>query len=215
MVFVSAEHNIPDGQSLYVPSFPTDLSYDASAKLVKWEGQLNPGQVLTYVWESRLLFDQDESDNPTVTFSLDEWGLIFERFAPFYGSNPELSGSKWLSPAHTNLQTQSGVTLTFLLQNGSDFAGDIQASVWMMEGLSPITATSPMTEMPHGWYLPWWTGDLDARDVYTLTLPVFAWAKKGPVRVDALMHDERDNRWEFPLWLNVLPRSFYLPLITR
>jgi hypothetical protein len=214
-VVASAEHFVPEGQSLYVPSLPSDLTYSASSKLVKWNGQLTPGQVITYVWETNVLSDLIETIYPTITFSIGDWGLKFDRFTPYYGKGPDLSNSVWLTTSDNALHTGSVVTLSLLLQNGSDYPGILRTSVWMMEGVSPVTATLPMTDMPHGWAFPWWTGNLEPYGAHTLTLPLHVWAWEGPVRVDAMLSDESGGRWELPLWLNVMPWSFYLPLITK
>lgn len=211
----SVEHNIPVVQMLQVPSLPPALTYNAGSELLTWNGQLSPGQVLKYVWETRLLSDISVPSYPTVTISLVDWGLKFDRFAQFYGRGPELITSAWVSPAHSDLHTGSAFTLSFLLHNSSDFAANIRASVWMMEGLSPLTMTIPMNDSPHGWNMPLWEGNLEPRATRALTVPLRARVWGGPVRVDALLSDGQGNRWEMPLWLNVIPWRFYLPKITK
>ena len=214
-IWASAEHLIPMGQSLRVPSLPADLTYYANSKRITWNGQLAPREVLTYAWEANVLSDPGELVYPTITLSVEDWGLQFDRFASFGGEGLDLSDSVWLSPDNGNLYAGSAVSLSFLLKNSSDYSDTVYASVWMMEGISPITATFPMTNMSHGWYLPWWDGVLEPHGIQTLTIPIYAWALEGPVRVDSLLSDMRGNYWERPFWFSVIPWSFYLPLITK
>jgi subtilisin family serine protease len=211
----SAEHYIPDGQNLLVSSLPSDLIYSVTSQRISWRDQLTAGQVITYVWETQVTSGTAILSYPTITLSIADWGLTFDRLAPFYGKGPELNESAWLSTTHQDVHSGSAVTLSFLLHNSSDEVGTVHASVWIMEGFSPLTVTPPVTEIVHGWSLPWWTGELGSWGTHTLTLPLRAWILESPVRIDALLSDERGNRWELPLWINVVPRRFYLPLITR
>jgi hypothetical protein len=214
-VTVSAEHLIPSGQSLRLPSLPPDWTYYANLNRIRWNGQLTADQIITYSWETNVLSNPGYPIYPAITLTLLDWGLEFERFTPFYGTSLDLSGSTWHSPGYVDLYTGSTVTISFLLQNSAVNSGIVQAATWLMEGISPITASMPMTEMAHGWHIPWWKGNLDPHAPHTLTFPIYTWNWEGPVRVDALLSDESGSYWEFPYWLNVKPWGFYLPLITR
>ena len=69
---------------------PPDLHYDAVSRTLKWDGQLLPGQILTYVWETRVLTDIAVPAYPTVTLSMADWGLDLNGSPGSTGRDPNL-----------------------------------------------------------------------------------------------------------------------------
>jgi hypothetical protein len=89
---------------------------------------------------------------------------------------------------------------------------DGRVDVWLMMGLSPVTAMVAPTQ---GTSLTLWEGTLAVDASRTLTVPVRAWWPEIPLRMDALFSDGSGQRWERRLWLDVKAWRVYLPLVLR
>ncbi|MDF1512231.1 MAG: hypothetical protein P1S60_00330, partial [Anaerolineae bacterium] len=212
---VSAAHYVPVGQLLQIQTLPPELTYNDGLRRLTWHGQLTPKETLTYTWETRVQQEPTATIYPTVTLFLEDWGIAYELKTAFYGLGPNITASSWVSPVDIRIRPKQTVTLAFALRNNSEVSVPIQADMWLMEGLSPLTSTLLVTGETRGWFSPWWSGLLEAHTTHTLTLPVHSWLWEDPVRVDARIKNEYGDIWTFPLWLYVTPWDFYLPRVTR
>lgn len=210
---VQATHQIPDGFNVDRKSLPPDVTLDPQRNQLSWEGMVEPSKPVTLTWRAAWTGGGTERARPTVTLTLPSWDLGFVREAAFYGAGPDLTSSEWVVPGSNDMRTGTPISLTFVLRNQSPTAlasGDL--SLWLMRGLSPVTATEPITRG-----LRWdiWTGSLEPNGVESLTIPIRGWDWAYPLRVDALMTDGANTRWEQRLWLQMTPWRQYLPTVTR
>ncbi|MCJ7549511.1 MAG: hypothetical protein MUQ30_07500, partial [Anaerolineae bacterium] len=167
----------------------------------------------TVTWHAVWMGVSSPTSSPTVTLTLPAWELSFSRAAPFYGAGPDLTSSDWLLTGTEAVRTRVPVSLTFAIRNESATAADnVALSLWMMQGISPITQSTPLT---HGLALASWSGVLAPYETQTTTVQVQGQAWELPLRVDALLTTGTGHRWEDSLWLAFDPWQSYLPIVTR
>lgn len=204
-------HRVPDDFSVVAAQVPPELAYDVSLKQLSWSGVVTPNDPVTLTWTATWKGGTGPTTQPTVTLSLPGWGLSLARQVHFYGSGPDLTSSRWHMPAE--LRVGVPVSLTFLLDNQGEEAVDAGAlSLWLMRGVTPVTAVTPIT---YGVGITVWSGALAPHEQHTLTVPIRGWTWDSPVRLDALIEDGRGYRWERQLWLTFVPWRSYLPTVMR
>lgn len=212
-VTADVTHYVPASFALPT-TIPNGAILDSNQRTLRWTGQVQPGESVTLTWQAFWIGEGEEkSQAPTVTLGLPAWNLHFEREAPFYGQGPNLSTSQWNVQDNQQVRIGAPVSLTFQLHNQSAIAMESgRVTVWLMRGVSPVTATVPLT---HGVESFLWTGKLTPYESMILTLPVRGWEWRNPVRVDALLEDGSAWRWERRLWLTVTPWQTYMPVVYR
>lgn len=196
-------------------TFPASLTLDAGAPPLTWSGDLAPRTPLTLTWGLTVAPDAPAGLllTPTVALALPAWGLTFHRENPMRVAAPDLAASGWLSPEGSRLLARRPVTLTVVLRNrGPAAVISGTAQVWLMKGLTPLTATVPPTR---GVSMALWAGALAAGGEQTLTVPLKPWSWEGPLRADLLLADGMGGRWERRLWLEAAPLKVYLPVVLR
>jgi hypothetical protein len=212
---VAIEHYVPEGQLLRFPTLPSEFIYNASEGRINWNGMISSGMALTYTWNTKVTSLPQKTIHPTVSIVLPNWDLQFARSTQFHGSGLDLDSSFWIPTNEIRLTTGSVYTGTLLMQNSSDYTETVNASIWLMEGLMPVTATDALTERTHGWYMNWWEGLIGPRQTVTLSVPIYTWLWDGPVRMDAMLSDSRGGYWEKSHWMHMIPWNFFLPVVIR
>jgi len=204
---VLADFSVTPGQ------LPSELEYDPISRALKWSGSVAPDVPTTVTWHAVWMGVSSPTSSPTVTLTLPAWRLSFSKTAPFYGVGPDLTSSDWLLTGTEAVRTRVPVSLTFAIRNESATAADnVALSLWMMQGISPITISASLT---HGLALASWSGVLAPCETQTTTVQVQGQAWELPLRVDALLTTGTGHRWEDSLWLAFDPWQSYLPIVTR
>ncbi|MBN1249401.1 MAG: S8 family serine peptidase [Anaerolineae bacterium] len=205
-----AVHRVPVAFDVSLPTLPAGLTYDPASREIVWQGTVSPAAPVRFAWDATWLGGV-EHQSPTVTLSLPVWDIAFVREAPFYGEGLDLAASQWQSGWETPVRTTEPLTLTYTIYNSSaNTAADATLSLWLMTGLGPITATTPLTQ---GVALTGWRGSLGPFARQDVVIPVQAAVWDRPVRIDALLMTGAGSRWEDHLWLSFEPWRHYLPIV--
>ncbi|MCD6286939.1 MAG: hypothetical protein J7M39_13600, partial [Anaerolineae bacterium] len=206
-------HRVPADFAVTPGHLPPELYYDPVSRELTWSGLVAPDVPATVSWHAVWLGVPSPTSSPTVTLTLPAWGLSYSKMAPFYGAGPDLTSSEWLSAGLDTVRTRVPVSLTFAIRNESAIAADdVALSFWMMQGISPITISTPLT---HGSVLASWSGVLAPYETQTATIQIQGQAWGVPLRVDALLTTGTGHRWEDSLWLEFDPWQSYLPIVMR
>jgi len=212
-ITVASVHRVPPDFAVIPGLLPSGLAYDPISRELTWFGPVVPDVPTTVTWQEVWMGVPSPTSSPTVTLTLPAWGFSFSKTAPFYGTGPDLTSSGWLSAGLDVVRTGVPVSLTFAIRNESATAADdVALSLWMMQGISPITISTPLT---HGLALASWSGVLAPYEIKTVTAQVQGQAWGLPLRVDALLTTGTGHRWEDSLWLAFDPWQSYLPIVTR
>lgn len=206
-------HTLPPAVTLIQDTLLPVWEYDPTARIITWSGALQPHTPLTLTWTAAATGDPGTVIPLSLTLGLPTWGFTFTRDTALHIDGADLSASAWLSPEWATVRPGAPLTLAFALRNsgpGAATEGKMQA--WLTSGVSPVTATLPLT---NGWGLTVWEGALGVGETHALSVPFRVWSREGPVRVDAILEDGAGQRWEQRLWLNVEPWQCYLPVIYK
>ncbi len=202
-------HTVPLSLTLLESTLPLALAFNASTRQITWSGMVTPGVPLTYTWAA--LAAPTTTLTPAVTIAMPNLKLSFTREAQLSVGSSDLGTSDWLpSPP---LWIDEPTSIAFVVRNtGISPVTDGILRLWLKPGLAPITATVVPTR---GIGLQPWSGNLDPGASVTVTVGVLPWLSDAPLRVDALLNDGNGGTWERSLWMAVLPRDIYLPLVLQ
>ena len=212
-ITAASVHRVPEDFAVIPGQLPSEMDYDPISRELSWSGSLAPDVPTTVTWPAVWMGVPSLTSSLQVTLTLPAWGLSFSKMAPFYGAGPDLTSSDWLPTGLDGAHTRVPVSLTFALRNESATAADdVALSLWMMQGVSPITISTPLTR---GWALASWSGNLAPFEIRTTTVQIQGQVWELPLRVDALLTTATGHRWEDSLWLAFDPWQSYLPVVMR
>ncbi|MDX9954421.1 MAG: S8 family serine peptidase [Anaerolineae bacterium] len=203
-------HTVPPSLTLLASTLPAGLAFDASTREVTWSGVVTPGVPLTYTWTA-LTPEVSVVFTPAVMLETPALKLGFSREAVVRVGSSDLGTSNW--SAILPLEEDEPAELSFVLRNtGIAPVTEGVLRLWLRPGVAPLTATVAPTR---GMALQPWRGALSSGETITVTVDVLPWLSGIPARIDALLDDGNGATWERGLWLQVLPREIYLPLVFR
>lgn len=204
-------HHVPDDFAVDPGHLPPGVTYDAARETLSWSGVVTPDGDVILTWQATWTGGMPAASRPTVTLSIPAWDLALAREALFYGNGADLTASRWLVPEEARVGLPVSVTL-IVDNQGEGSADPATVSLWMMQGVGPVTATLPMTR---GMELAVWTGTLGPQEQRLLTIAAKGGVWDTPVRLDALIHNNDGDRWERSLWITFAPWRSYLPTVMR
>jgi len=210
---VAFTHAVPEDFAISPGQLPPELDYSVMSQEISWSGPVAPMGEVPLTWHAVWRGTTALPSMPSVTLSLPAWELSTSRTAPFYGVGPDLTASDWLTDGLGGARSGEAISVTYAIRNTSGVAADdVELSLWMMRGVGPITATTPLTG---GLAMPVWQGSVASQETQTATLLIQGRPWDVPLRVDALLEDGAGLRWEDSLWLALDPWQSFLPVVTR
>ncbi|OQA13039.1 MAG: hypothetical protein BWY63_03608 [Chloroflexi bacterium ADurb.Bin360] len=203
-------HTVPSSLTLLTNTLPPALTFDAPTRELTWSGVVVPGVPVTFTWAA-LAPGAPDTLTPTVMIAMPVLKLNFSREVVLRVGDSDLGTSDW--SATPPLKVDQSAALPFVLRNtGIAPVTEGVLRVWLRPGVAPLTATVVPTR---GIELQPWKGALNSGDAVTVTVSVMPWLSGAPLRVDALLSNGNGVTWERSLWLQILPREIYLPLVFR
>jgi len=203
-------HTVPSSLTLLTGTLPPELTFDAPTRELTWSGVVAPGAPVTFTWAA-LAPGVPDTLTPTVMIAMPVLKLNFSREVALRVGDSDLGTSDW--SATPPLEVDQPAALSFVLRNtGIALVTEGVLRVWLRPGVAPLTATVVPTR---GMELQPWRGALNSGDAVTVTIGVLPWLSGAPLRVDALLNNGNGATWERSLWLQILPREIYLPLVFR
>ncbi len=217
---VTLAHTLPPSLTLVEATLPSALRYLAATRTIAWEGELRPGQPLTFSWAVTVseMAAAGAWIDATVRLGLPQWKLPLALRVSLFVEGADLSAGGWVTEAGTLRRAgpsavRAGVpqTLVFALRNvGYGARVEGRGIYWLSPGLAPLTVTVQPTR---GWPLKW-DFVLTAGEPTIITLPLRAWTIRQPLRLDVVL-ESNGRRWDLRTWLGVVPWRIYLPLVLR
>lgn len=213
-------NTLPISLTLQPATLTGAASYEASSRQIRWQGQLNSGEVHTITYQARPsqpLPDNTRIDN-LLTIGFDSHALTFEQIVSFWINSPDLSQSNLNATQSTEASTQY-VTYTLSLQN-SDVspAEHVTATLRLPEYLkiSRYTISSQAGQYTKTGSTFIWTGNLAPSELLTITV-----AANRQVDIHELewltavayLEDGSTNPIVKAVYSHLPPRKYYFPFV--
>lgn len=213
-------NTLPISLTLQPATLTGGASYEASSRQIRWQGQLNSGEIHTITYQaspSQPLPKNTRIDN-LLTIGVDNHVLAFKQIVSFWINSPDLSQSNLNATQSTEASTQY-VTYTLSLQNSDVATGEyVTATLRLPEYLkiNRYTISSQTGQFTRTGSTFIWTGNLAAGKLLTITVAAnrqmdiheLEW-----LTAVAYLEDGTTNPIVKAVYTHLPPRKYYFPIV--